>query len=823
MKKLSSLLLLFIFWFGAHAQYKPQGTGRILHRLEKLKVLGSALYVAAHPDDENTLLLTWLSNEQKVRTAYIALTRGDGGQNLLGTEKGEFAGLLRTNELLGARSVDGGQQFFSRANDFGYTKTTEEALATWGEDLILGDLVYRIRKFRPDVIITRFPPDQRAGHGHHSASSLLAEKAFDAAADPKAFPEQLKEVHTWQAKRLVWNFYNRGFTNTPPDDDSQFIQVDIGGYNALLGASYGEIGAKARSMHKSQGFGAALSRGHRTEVLRHTKGEAAKENLFDGIDLSWGRVQGGKEIGEMIDGIIQSFDPKMPEQSIPQLSQVLNKMKNLEQSDLVKDKIQEVQELLLECSGLYTEFVLEDYAYTPGATLKGNIELTNRRPTDITLQSVDIPALSFHEDKAYTLEPNKTVRVHIEAKLPSDFPITQPYWLWDDHPLGHYVLHDEKLKGMPMNPPAVEAQLTYALQGQKINGRYPAQYKYVEPSFGEIYRPLEIRPLVSVTPSLNSLVFHDNTAQEVFVSLKSAKDNALAKVELALPDGWRAEPASRDIVLKSKYDETVTSFKVFPSEKASEVDIQVLAEVDGRAFKRAINSIKYDHIPEITSFPKARIHALKLDLKTAGQKIGYVMGAGDEVPTALRQMGYEVQLLKESDLNQNLSQFDAILIGVRAYNVHEWLPFYHDKLMAFVQNGGNLICQYQTSNGSNKWIDRVGPYPMELSHDRVSEEDAEVRFLDSGKEVLSQPNILDKTDFEGWVQERGLYFASSWDPHYQTVFSMNDKNESKKEGSLLYTSYGKGHFVYTGLSFFRELPAGVPGAYRLLANLISMQ
>ena len=258
MKKLTFALLIASFVINTlSAQQKIQSTGDLLHGLNKLKVLGAAMYVAAHPDDENTLLITWLANEKKLRTAYTAMTRGDGGQNLIGNEKGAYAGLLRTNELLEARKIDGGEQYFTRANDFGYSKTTEEALSTWGKEQILSDLVYRIRKFQPDVIITRFPPDNRAGHGHHSASSVLAEEAFDAAADPAMFTEQLNEVTVWQAKRLVWNYYNRGFRNTPPTDSSSYIQVDIGGFNPLLGESYGEIGSRARSMHKSQGFGAA--------------------------------------------------------------------------------------------------------------------------------------------------------------------------------------------------------------------------------------------------------------------------------------------------------------------------------------------------------------------------------------------------------------------------------------------------------------------------------------------------------------------------------------------------------------------------------------
>lgn len=822
MKKLLLSTLFLTCWVSSYSQYKPHGTGDLLQGLEKLKVVGSAMYIAAHPDDENTLMITWLANEKKVRTAYIAMTRGDGGQNLLGTEKGEFAGLLRTNELLGARSIDGGEQYFTRANDFGYCKSTEEALATWNEEKVFSDLVYRIRKFKPDVMITRFPPDERAGHGHHSASSLLAEKAFDAAADPTVFPEQVKETGTWQAKRLVWNFYNRGFTNTPPEDDSQFIQVDIGGYNPYLGASYGEIGSSARSMHKSQGFGARLFRGERMEVLKHTKGEPAENDLFDGINTHWSRIKGGEIVETYINDIIRDFDATHPENSVLALLQLKKYMESLPSETLVENKKKELDEIILEFAGIHVEVIADDFAYAPGDSLKASVEITNRGELKASLKEISLRSPNVNWRTNTLLSTNKSVSVPVAALLSEDFDITQPYWLKEEHPIGYYNLSNESFRNLPHSPAPVEATLSLDIEGQHFEKSFEVKYKYVEPSFGEIYRPLEIRPEITLTSNLNSLVFSSMIPQEILVTAKAASSNVKGKISLRLPDGWSCFPAYQTVSLENKYDEALLNFNIVPSKTGSKGTITIEAEVNGHIYDRSLNSIKYQHIPEITTFPKAQISALKLDLKKKGKTVGYIMGAGDEVPTALEQMGYQVKLLAEDDLNKPLKEFDAILIGVRAYNTKDWLHFYHEKLMKFVEEGGNLICQYQTRGRWADWQNSIGPYPLEIGRDRVSQEDAEVRFVDPGSPVLNTPNKITSRDFDGWVQERGLYFASSWGEQFKPVLSMNDTGEDEKLGSLLYAPYGKGNYIFTGLSFFRELPAGVPGAYRLMANLISL-
>ena len=824
MKKLSLLLLLLTcFIVRSFAQNQNYSTGSLLQGLDKLNVVGTALYIAAHPDDENTLLITWLANERKVRTGYIAMTRGDGGQNLIGTEKGDYAGLLRTRELLGARSIDGGEQFFTRANDFGYSKTTEEALATWGKEQVLADLVYRIRKFQPDVLITRFPPDERAGDGHHSASSLLAEEAFDAAANPKAFPEQLNEVDVWQAKRLVWNFYNRGFTNTPPEDDSDFISMDIGAYNPYLGESYGEIGSRARSMHKSQGFGAGLFRGERIEILKHTKGEAAKEDLFDGVNTTWSRIKGGDIVTKIIIDIKRNFKPEMPAASVPALNQLYKLIQTLPESPIVDTKLAELENLILRFSGIHLEINAKDYNVSPGDKLSGTLRLINRSFLKASLASFDIPSLEYKLNEEKQLSDGERLEIPFTVAVPKSMAISQPYWLKEEHPIGNYVISDESLKGLPLSPPAIVGQIKLNIEGLILTINKPIDYKYVEPSFGEIYRPLEVSPTITLSPNTNSLVFNSTKAQDILVTVRASEELVKGNVYLELPNGWSYSPSNASFNLKEKNSESVIKFSVIPPKEASEGQILIKANANGQTFEHARNSIKYDHIPQTTTFPKAEIELVKLDLKKKGKKVAYIQGAGDDIPEALKQIGYKVDFLTEEDLSKDLSSYQAILIGIRAYNVHEWLPFYHNKLMNYVKNGGNLICQYQTSRGSESFTEKMGPYPFKLSRDRVSEEDAEVSFLRTDEPILNTPNKIGAADFDNWVQERGLYFASDWEANYRGVFSMNDKNESPKSGSLIYTKYGSGNYVYTGLSFFRELPAGVSGAYRLMANLISMK
>ncbi len=823
MKKIALSLFFFYLMAFAQAQTKPLTSSEILHGIEKLNTVGNVMYVAAHPDDENTLLISWLSKEKKMRTAYIALTRGDGGQNLIGTEQGEFVGLLRTHELLEARKIDGGEQYFSRAIDFGFTKTTDEALKTWGKNQILSDLVYQIRKFKPDVIINRFPPDERAGHGHHSASAVLSAEAFDAAADPKMFPEQLSTVGVWQAKRVVWNAYNRGFTNGEPSEGS-FVKLSLGDYNPLLGKSYPEIAAEARSKHRSQGFGSAPSRNERYDFAVHIKGTPAKTDLFDDIDLTWNRVKGGEKINLALSKIIENFKVTSPSTSVKDLVAVYEMISNLEDNPYKVNKKEECVNLIMACSALYLEANPSTYFVSPGERLKIFSLATSRSSIPTKLKSLAVSGVvKFDTIFNADLENNKSFEQAFNILIPLNAPISQPYWIQGEPQKGIYKISDEKLRGLPMAPDPLQAEFTFEIYGKNIIYKAPIKYKYTEPSFGEIYKYLEIRPEISLNIDQKVYVFADNLPKSINVKVFSNKPNVKAAVSLNLPKTWKVSPTSQDIEIKEKGSEKTLTFIVTPSMENSEIEIKAFATTTNGTFNRSIKTVKYEHIPELNTFPMATAKANHINLLKKGKNIGYIAGAGDEVPDALKQIGYDVTMINEGNIKGNLQKYDAIIVGVRAYNTEDWLVNTQSFLHDYVFKGGNLIVQYQTQAffGTVKTKD-LGPYPLAVGRGRVTDENAKVEFIKPASSILNTPNKITEKDFEGWVQERGLYFADKWSDKYETIFRMKDEGETDLDGSLLYTKYGKGNFVFTGLSFFRQLPAGVPGAYRLMSNLISM-
>ena len=816
-------LVFFLFMFPSvlFAQTKQMNTGEILQAMKRLNVVGNVLYVAAHPDDENTLFITWLSKEKMVRAGYIAMTRGDGGQNLVGPEQGEYVGLLRTHELLGARSVDGGEQYFTRANDFGFSKTTDEALSFWGKEQILADLVWRIRMFQPDVMVNRFPPDARAGHGHHSASAVLSEEAFKAAADPNRFPEQLAYVKPWQVKRLVWNSFSPNFQNGQPE--GSFIKIPLGDYNPLLGKSYTEIAAEARSMHKSQGFGSAKTKNQRSDYALHKAGEEAKTDLFDGIDLSWKRINGGEKVEKMVNEVYNSFKAQNPSASLPALIEIYNAIAALDENVWTTYKKKEVQELILACAGLWFEVNPVDYSVSPNDKIKVNVNVVSRSNANITLEKIAFKASKQDTIINKKLTYNDALNISYELQIPANQAITQPYWLEEKKENGFYKVKDQLLRGLPMKPGDLVCDYSFKIDGKSFTFQTPLTYKFVEPSDGEIYRYFEVRPEVTVTIAEKVYSFADNSSKDVVVTLKAGKKGVNGSVSLDVPSSWRVEPMAINFELKDKYEEKKVTFKVFPSTTASEITLKANATTANGTFNRGIASIEYKHVPTLSLFPFSEAKALRIDLKKKGTKIGYIAGAGDEVPAALQQIGYQVTMLTSTELAKDLSQFDAIIVGIRAYNTEEYLKFFQEKLMEYVKNGGNMVTQYQTNAfyGVSK-VKETGPFPFAIGRGRVTDETAEMKIINPEHPLMNTPNKITAKDFEGWVQERGLYFSDKWSDKYETIFSIKDANETEQEGSLLYAKYGKGNFIFTGLAFFRELPAGVPGAYRLFANMISV-
>ena len=808
----------------ALAYPRQPSSGELLRALDRLGVVGNVLYVAAHPDDENTRLLAWLANDKLVRAGYLSLTRGEGGQNLIGPEQAPLLGLIRTEELLAARAIDGAEQWFSRARDFGFSKTPQETLSIWSHDAILADVVWVIRRFRPDVIVTRFVPGGRDTHGHHTASADLAVEAFAAAGDRRRFPEQLRAgVEPWQPKRIVWNRYNFGGSAPPTGEELKTLtRLDVGGYNPVLGVSYGEMAAHSRSMHKSQGFGVAPSRGEANEYFRHLAGDAAKSTIFDGIDLSWSRVPGGNKVAEQLARIRAAFSVEAPARSVPDLLSLYATLSAMPEHPWKAHKLEELAELIVGCAGLWTDAVVADPVAVPGDAVALTVNGLNRSSVPITLREVRLPGgVRLAVDRA--MAPGKLFKLDHTLALPAETALTQPYWLAQPPDKGHWTVSDPALIGRPAAPP-LAAELVVAFGGSTLTLLRPLVYKWVDPVAGERQRPLEVLPPVSINPRGSLLVFPRDDAQpkSLTVRLKANRDGVTGELVPELPDGWRAEPASQPFTLANKGGELELGFRVQPPRAESSGRLRLTATVAGQKLSRALTHVEYAHIPIQTVTPEAEVKLVRVDVHHKRTRIGYVPGAGDEVPAALRQIGYEVTLLSEETLaHGSLAPYQAIVTGVRAYNVDARLPFVHDRLMRYVADGGTLVVQYNTLDFDlSKTPPELGPAPLHLSRARVTDETATVGLLQPAHPILTRPNRIAERDFAGWVQERGLYFADHWSDAYQPIFTMHDPGEPEQQGSLLVAKHGKGAFLYTGLAFFRQLPAGVPGAYRLFANLL---
>ncbi|MDF3077306.1 MAG: family deacetylase [Sphingobacteriaceae bacterium] len=804
----------FIFFIKfSIAQTSPQlNSAEIQLGLKKLNVLGSVLYIAAHPDDENTRLLAYLAKEKLYRTGYLSLTRGDGGQNLIGSEQGDLLGVIRTQELLGARKIDGTEQFFTRANDFGFSKTADETLKIWDKEMILSDVVWAIRKFRPDVIITRFPSDSRAGHGHHQSSSILAQEAFSAAADPNRFPGQLKYVSPWQAKRILWNTFNFGGMNTTSEDQ---LKIDIGAYNSLLGKTYGELAAESRSNHKSQGMGSTVQRGQSFEYFSLWKGDMPKAELMEGITASWERVKGSENLSALVKKIYSEYNPEQPQNSVAALVSLLSQLESLKDNYWKEQKSKEVKNLIAQCAGLWFESYSPDPTVAIGSpvTIRSQILLNTSAP--IKLVSTSVSGETVKSDAVLATQKLLNVQNSVTPKATS-----QPYWLSEKHPTGNYSVANQLMIGSPENPEPLSIHYEFEVAGKRIEYVRPVVYKYTDPIRGEVYQPLAIAPPITANLENKVLLFSGGNPKTVSVRLKAFKDEASGTLRLDIPQGWTSEPSLVNFALKNKGDERLIDFRVSPSAKAGSGTLTAVVETGGSTYSQEYKTINYNHIPLTTLFPGAEAKLVKLDLKTAGKKIGYIAGAGDLIPDMLKQIGYDVDVLSEKQISDgNLSAYDAIVTGVRAYNIDPRLKFQQPNLLKYVENGGNLVIQYNVNRPLQ--INQIGPYPFTIGSTRVTEEDAMATITDPGNEVLNYPNKITRADFNGWIQERGIYFAQDIDPRYQTPLSMHDTGEKPSNGSLLVANYGKGRFVYTSLVFFRELPAGVPGAYRLFVNLLA--
>ncbi|WP_185290833.1 PIG-L family deacetylase [Chryseobacterium lactis] len=830
-KKVSTVLILGLYTvFCSAQQVRPSKSSEIYREIKTLKHLPKVLYLAAHPDDENTGLLSWLINDQNVETGYLSLTRGDGGQNLLGTEQGAALGLIRTHELLEARKLDGAQQFFTRAIDFGFSKNTTDTFKQWDADSITADVVWVIRKFRPDVIICRFPPTAAAGHGQHAASAVVAEKAFKLAGDKNAFPDQLKYVNVWQPKRVLWNTFRFGAVNTTAENQ---LKVTVGQYDAQLGMGYGELAGLSRSLHKSQGAGTQSVAGIRTEYFSHVIGEPAKTTLFDGLTKTW-TSQGNADIDQSLDKIISTFNFNNPDLSLPALLALRKKVMALKDTDLKRDKIKSLNNIILSCVGFMGEVVTNQAEAVAGDHYNFRLNVISRAANPVVLE--DVKWLNQSESFNRKLSKDSLITIQHDIQIPADEPLTEPYWLAKPAKnAATFSVPNDTLVGLPEAESPLNVLLGLKIGSEKFQVKLPLSFKKLDPVRGDVVEALRIVPALELKFTQQLYVAKENEDLHLSLNIKVNSNKKISKGLLNLMYNGERLGGTELNTLNGK-DFTVDY--VIPKTKLAAINsprLQLDANfvADGVTYNKKQVLIQYPHLPSLQYFTTANAIVMKGDIQAKIKKVGYIEGAGDFIPDFLRISGIQVDVLKDEDFygnidesngntNQNkLSQYDAIVLGVRANNTEKklgrWMPF----LWSYVKTGGNLVMQYNTNQDTT--VDQLGMYNFSIANKRVTEENAEVKFLNPNHKLLNFPNKITSEDFKGWVQERGAYFPAQWDAAYEPLFEMHDTDEEPLKGSTLYAQYGKGNFIYTPLAFFRQLPAGNVGAARLFFNFLSAQ
>ena len=801
----------------------------IAQELRSFQELGSVLYVAAHPDDENTQLITYFARGRDYRTAYLSLTRGDGGQNLLGPEFGDLLGVIRTQELLAARGLDGGQQFFSRARDFGYSKDYRQTLTKWDHQGVLADVVRVIRTFRPDIIVTRFPPEPSGTHGHHTASSALALEAFKLAGDPTAFPDQLTTLAPWQAKRILWNRYGPGF-GVSDDGVKGVIKIPIDGTDAVTGTPFAVLAAKSRSMHRTQGFAnfsvASGGTGPRIESFQVRDGAPADKDVMDGVDTTWGRIPGGDAIVPLAQSVASAFNPADPSASVPALLDIKARLSRLGPDPLVDDKRRQLDKIIADCLGLSVKSLVDAPEIVPSEKVTLHESALVQSGYPVTWAGVRYPMAGTSLRTGIPMTQGVAASRDTAWEMPPDTPLSQPYWLREDGTPGMFRVDDASLIGRPENPPVIPVEDSFVVDGQTIVVRHEAKYVAVDPAKGEVLRRPEIVAPVSISFGVPVQLFMQGSRHALAVDITAARANQAGTLSLTVPEGWSVVPQEQAFHLLAAGDTAHFSFVATAPLAPSTGQIAAHVSIRGAVYDTGRIAINYPHIPPLLLQPRARMKVVSLELEIRGRNVGYLPGAGDSTAAGLEQMGYTVTTLTGADMTASrLASFDAVVIGVRAFNTRKDLPAQLPALFGYVESGGTVVEQYNTPGGLQ--TPELAPYTLKLARDlphyRVTDEKSAVTLLEPGNAAFNVPNRITAEDFEGWVQERGLDFASEWDTaHFVPLLSCSDVGEAPLKGGLLVAHFGRGYFVYTGLSFFRQLPAGVPGAYRLFANLVSL-
>jgi LmbE family N-acetylglucosaminyl deacetylase len=874
----------------------PQDTSEAgqKQQLRKLQTTGRLMMVVAHPDDEDGGLLTREARGKGVQTLLMTLTRGEGGQNETGKTFSDELGVLRTLELLAADKYYGVEQRFSRVADFGYSKSADETFQKWGgHDVPLADIVRVIREFRPDVLIARFSGTERDGHGHHQASSILTQEAFRAAADPKRFPEQIKEgLQPWQPKKLyIGNVC--GFGATTCGDENYTVQLNTGEVDPILGMSYVQFAVEGLKHQQSQGLGdIKVPSGPRyafyrlvDSVVPSTKDEKGHEkDLFDGIDASLpGLIRSiADELNEVpwllpalkkISGS-DLLDVKALSDNAVELRGLVEKLKESELDPAPKSRLaqalsekekQTERELSLALNLEFSADVAPPQGagallpsraqavtpVSPGQKLMVVAKLHNgSKKYWITVRSADIvPSENWlrrvHAEHI-TIAPGEDYYANFAIQVPANAPITRPYWHRNDPARDAVYEVDPKYQTLWLPPSPLHVNLEYEIAGHKgLHSPAPEFLKKkhaTELPRGEISAdvqvpfnsgrgverraPLAITPVFSVAldPSEKVLSVAEGKTSTVHAQASSNLTEMIGgTLHLTVPDDWRTEPSTSKLSVAKRGEKSESDFSIIPANlQESRAEIRATLDARGKTYSEGYTLVTRDDLGSFYYFQPAVQHVSIVDVKVPTDlKVGYIMGAGDDIPTVLKQIGMNVTLIPaEKIATENLSQYGTIILGVRAYDTQKDLVANNKKLLDFVSNGGTLIVQNNNSVGDFN-SGHFTPYDAELSRARVSVEEALVQILAPDDPVLHYPNEISQKDFDRWVQERGLYFMDKWDDHFKPLLSCHDPGEPDQKGGLLVAKYGKGTYIYTGYAFFRQLPAGVPGAIRLFVNLVS--
>jgi LmbE family N-acetylglucosaminyl deacetylase len=882
--------VLFCFVQGLKSDTRPLpediGAIHLYQLLLKLRSTGRMMHTVAHPDDEDGGMMTLEARGNGASVLLFTVNRGEGGQNKFGTETADDLGILRTLELLEADKYYGVQQRFSHVVDFGYSKTAEETFSKWhGHDLALADMVYAIRLFRPDVLVSRFSGTKRDGHGHHEAAGLLTQEAFRAAADPNRYPEQIKAgLLPWQAKKLYSDNVPRGFSLNPADEDYT-IKLDTGQYSPFLGMSYAQFALEGLAHQTSQGTGGArISPGHRYTFYKRLDSvlpakPAHEDDFFDGIDTSLPGLAsslGDEEkvvpflrpalvsLQKHVEEALRLFSVHDPSATAAPLlagaEETRSLLKQVEDSKLsssakamlapsLETKLRQFEQAANQAMGVYFDFFVDpagpppapsyfprlEQTFTvavPGQTFTATARLFNRGKLPILRPKAQVGAppgwkVSVLKEPADKIEPGEMTSAQFEIAVPADASYTRPYWSRKDiEAETFYSIQDPRQVTLPFAPFPLPAAMTYSTpQGSsEITG--VVKVRFVDPALGQSERPLAVGPALSVLLESPVVVVPTTGAarSQIDVSVRSNLHQVVhAKLRLEAPAGWKVEPESFPVDLDHDGDVNRYSFHVTPQNlHEGRYEVTAKAEYNGKEYAEGFKILTRPDLDSYYSYHAATQNVQAVDVKLPpGLKIGYLMGAGDEIPTVLSSVGLNVSLITPRELVAgDLGRFDTIVVGIRAYDVRTDVREHNRRLLDYVSQGGTLIVLYnQSVSIFNEG--RYTPYPATLSNARVSVEEMPVEILEPHNPVFSYPNQITAKDFDGWIQERGLYFMGQWDDHFQPLLSSHDPGEQPEKGGLLMARYGKGIYIYCGYAFFRQLPAGVPGAIRLFVNLLS--